>query len=248
MVPVCTSDAQCASNPCDGTQRCEVASGRCISGEPPCGPDLMCRAVNSTAFACYGMRADDNRQLVSTNVVITKPEFTLMPIIKDWGVKGPVPRGFVFSGYLPAAAIPAGSQPDNLHLVIGDSARAILVDSSLAAPGKPAASGWIGKAGSGTWQWKKGARRSDIASVTVTGPSAKDGNVRVEVRGQVNIGPKGALADVGPDGVYAASLRIEWLGAKPFATRSDMLFSKCKETKSGKNTLTQCAGSAMPAK
>ena len=237
MIPACTSDAQCSTDPCDGApQRCNVATGRCQPGEKPCAGEFCQRIANAPGLAvCVPLREDPLGGARPQVDRFDPDDFEIIWTV-DPPVRGPGGRGYVLRTWLPAAALRAGDRPANLRVTVAGADRGLLVDGSLAAPGKSAQ--WMRDTGSGMWRWKRGSAAGTIDSATL---APQGGRVRVEVRGRAIAG---APAPDPAKAAYAARVSIDWAGAAPRTSETSALIDACKAQSDGRMSSVACAGRA----
>src|SRR4029453_3333561 len=130
FVPACTSDAQCPVDTCEGAQKCDVPTGRCIPAQPACNEagGEVCHALFPRGHQCLG-RLSEPRDwaAVDTGPVITQPDLTLIPVPGNPG--GPGSGRFVLTGALPVSAL-GKSGLAAVGLVVARGDRALLVDSA----------------------------------------------------------------------------------------------------------------------
>ena len=240
MIPVCTSDAQCAVDPCDGpAQRCNVATGRCVAAEKPCAGELCQRVANAPGLAvCVPTREGPFDGVRVPAEGFDPDDFEII-----WGTeppgRGPGPRGYVLRVRVPDAALRAGGRPGDVRVSIAGADRAFLIDGVLAAKGRPAT--WTRDAGTGVWRWNRsGSSGGGIASATL----APEGNrLRLEVRGRMHAG---APAPDPAKSAYVARVAIDWSGAKPAVSETVAVLDGCRTTGDGRRTTVACAGRAPP--
>ncbi len=239
MIPVCTSDAQCAVDPCDGpAQRCNVATGRCVAAEKPCAGEFCQRVSNAPGLAvCVPTREDP---LGGVRVPVEGFDPGDFEII--WGidppVRGPGPRGYVLRVLVPAAALRSGDRPANVRVSVAGADRGFLLDGTLAVKGRPAE--WTRDAGTGVWRWKRASGAGAIASATL----APEGDrLRLEVRGRMHAG---APAPDATGSAYVARVALEWSGPKPSVSETAAVLDACRTAGEGRRATVTCAGRAPP--
>jgi hypothetical protein len=241
MIPACTSDAQCSSDPCAGSaQKCDLATGRCLPGDPPCAdPSLSCRVVSGspTAPQCIGRRADPPFGAAGPDV--DRPDFGDLEIV--WGLEpgpGRGGRSFTLVGWLPATAMPDDARPTGLALRVTGADRGIAIDGTT--EGKGRSSRWIREAKRGGWRWVRARGDGAIDSVALLPVASRDGRVRVEVRGTTI---RGLRPPAEGKGSYAADLAITWSGGR--VTRNTAVFDGCELPSGPMRALITCK--ARPA-
>jgi hypothetical protein len=237
MIPVCTSDAQCAVDPCDGPpQRCNVATGRCVAADKPCAGELCQRIANAPGLAvCVPVRDDPFGGLQGRVDRFDPGDFEIIWSIEP-PVHGPGPRGYLLRVSLPAAALRAGDAPANVRVTVAGADRGFLVDGTLAAKGRTAS--WTRNAATGVWRWKREAR--DVAGGIDSATIAPQGErVRLEVRGRALAG---APAPDPAKASYAARISLDWAGAKPGVSEATAMIDACNVQTRGRQSLVACAG------
>lgn len=240
MIPVCTSDAQCAVDPCEGpAQRCNVATGRCVAAEKPCAGELCQRVANAPGLAvCVPLRESPFGDVRPPVEGFDPDDFEII-----WGTdppgRGPGPRGYVLRLLVPAAALRAGDRPGDVRVSVAGADRGFLIDGALAAKGRPAA--WTRDAGTGVWRWNRaGAGGSGIAGATL----APEGNrLRLELRGRMHAR---APAPDPAKSAYVARVAIDWTGPKPSTSETAAALDACRTTGDGRRATVACAGRAPP--
>jgi len=239
MIPVCTSDAQCAVDPCEGAaQRCNVATGRCVAAEKPCAGELCQRVSNAPGLAvCVPLREGPFGGVRPPIAGFDPDDFEII-----WGTdppgRGPGPRGYVLRVLVPDAALRAGDRPADVRVSVAGADRGFLIEGSLAAKGRPAA--WSRDAGTGIWRWKRGPGTGAIASATL---SPEGNRLRLEVRGRMHAG---APAPDPAKSAYVARVAVDWTGPKPSVSETAAVLDACKATGDGRRATVACAGRALP--
>ncbi len=121
LIPACTSNAQCQTDPCAGTpQRCNVATGRCEPGDKPCqdGSSFCVRVTHSPGLA-YGAPARPD-PLGGVRPPVDRIDPGDLPI--DWHIdppgRGPGGRQYTWRMWLPAGMLANGARPTNLRLTV----------------------------------------------------------------------------------------------------------------------------------
>lgn len=249
MVPACTSDAQCSSDPCAGSaQHCNAATGRCEPGDVPCKdtPGSACMRVSNASDLAY---CSPPRPAfgVGTAPAVERIDADDFEIIWNNDPAGPGigGRGYVMRAWLPASARKAGANPADLHFIVATADRGLIVDGALVAAGK--APSWIRDATSGTWRWRpSGSTARGIDSVSITPTAANSGRLRLEVRGRTI--PRATMSSA-EKAAYAAQLRIDWSGEKPYATQSMAAIDQCERRAGpGRSETVACTGRPVPFK
>jgi hypothetical protein len=246
MIPACTSDTQCSTDPCAGTpQRCNARTGRCEPGDRPCtdGSSFCMRVANAPGLAyCAPIRADPLDGITPAIERFDPDDFEIV-WTTDPPVRGLGGHGYTLRAWLPAAALREGGRPGNLRVVVAAADRGLLVDGSLAPPGKAAK--WVRDAKGDVWRWKRESSSSPIDSVTLAPVAAQGGRVRVEVRGRTIAG---APAVDAAKPAHAAKLLIDWAGAKPYSSETSVAIDACRAQGEGRRSTVVCAGRPAPAK
>jgi hypothetical protein len=239
MIPACTSDAQCAVDPCEGpAQRCDVASGRCVAAEKPCAGELCQRVANAPGLAvCVPLRDDPFGGLQGRVDRFDPDDFEII-WSTDPPVRGRGPRGYLLRVSLPAAALRAGDAPANLRVTVAGADRGFLVDGTLTAKGRTAE--WTRDTATGVWRWKRVGGGKGIDSATIAPQGER---VRLEVRGRAFAG---APAPDPAKASYAARVSLDWAGAKPGVSEAAAVIDTCKAQGSGRRALVACTGRAPP--
>ncbi|MFO1322479.1 MAG: hypothetical protein U1F15_00275 [Burkholderiales bacterium] len=239
MIPVCTSDAQCSTDPCAGApQRCNVATGRCEQTEKPCQGEFCQRISGSPGLAvCVPVRPDP---LAGAQIPVNRFDPDDFEII--WSIDPParIPggRGYLLRTTLPAAALRDGARPGNLRVSIATADRGAVADGSLAATGTTAK--WAHDAATGIWRWKRTDAKGTIDSVTLAPQGTR---LRVELRGRM---VAGAPPPDAARSALAARVAIDWTGAKPSVSETSAVIDDCKSQGDAARTTVVCAGRAPP--
>ncbi len=239
MIPVCTSDAQCAVDPCDGPpQRCNVATGRCVAAEKPCAGEFCQRVSGSPSLGvCVPVREDPFGGIQGRVDRFDPDDFEVIWTV-DPPVRGPGPRGYLLRASLPAAALRDGDRPANVRVTVADADRGLLIDGALAGKGKSAQ--WARDAGTGVWRWKRDASGGGVDSATLAPQGCR---LHLEMRGRTLAGapvPDPAKA------AYVARVSVAWAGAAPRVSETSAVIDTCKAQAEGKRSLVVCAGRAPP--
>ena len=243
LIPACTSNAQCQTDPCAGTpQRCNVATGRCEPGDKPCqdGSSFCVRVTHSPGLAyCAPARPDP---LGGVRPPVDRIDPGDLPI--DWHIdppgRGPGGRQYTWRMWLPAGMLANGARPTNLRLTVAGADRGLVVDGMLAAPGKTAK--WAREARSGAWRWKRESSAGLIDSASLAPVAAQGGRVRVDIRGRLIA--DSAVAGLSK-GVHAGRLSIDWAGAKPVTTEVAVAFPEGTTRGAGDRAPYACTGRAV---
>jgi len=246
MIPACTSDAQCSTDPCAGTpQHCNARTGRCEPGDKPCsdGSSFCMRVTNTPGLAyCAPIRPNPLEGVTPAIERFDPDDFEIVWTTDPPG-RGPGGRGYTLRAWLPASALREGGRPGNLRVVVASADRGLAVDGSLALPGKPAK--WVRDAKSDVWRWKRESSSRAIDSVTLAPVAAQGGRVRVEVRGRAIAGVPAVDAE---KSAYAAKVLIDWAGAKPHSSETTAAIDTCRAQSDGRRSIVVCAGRAVPAR
>lgn len=239
MIPACTSDAQCAVDPCEGpAQRCNVATGRCVAAEKPCAGELCQRIANAPGLAvCVPLRDDPFGGIQGRVDRFDPDDFELIWSV-DPPVRGPGPRGYLLRVSLPADALRAGDTPANVRVTVAAADRGFMIDGTLAAKGKSAA--WTRDAATGIWRWTRGSGGKGIDSATLAPQGAR---VKLEIRGRALAG---APAPDPAKAAYAARVSLDWAGAKPGVSEAAAVIDTCKTEGASRRSVVVCAGRAAP--
>jgi len=239
MIPACTSDAQCSTDPCAGTpQRCNVATGRCEPGDKPCVGEFCQRIANAPGLAvCVPLRDDPFGGIQPRVDRFDPDDFEIIWSIEP-PVRGPGPRGYLLRAWLPATALRDGDRPGNVRVSVAGADRGLLVDGSLAAKGKSAQ--WARDTRSGAWRWKREASGGSIDSATL---APQGGRLRLEVRGRTLAG---APAPDPAKAAYAARVTVDWAGAKPGVSETSAVIDTCKSQGDGRPSAIVCTSRAPP--
>lgn len=237
MIPACTSDAQCTTNPCVGPlQRCNVASGRCEARDKPCEGELCQRVANASDLAvCVPPRPE----IPGGRIDVTPFDPDGFQIIWSPDPPTPIPggRSYVLRVNVPAAPLGAGARPGNVRVTAGAADRGLLIDGALVAAGKEAK--WVRDA-SGAWRFAGGTAAGRIASAYLV---PKGDVLRLEVRGRM------IAAAPAPDvakSALAAEVAVDWVGAKPSVAKTTAAIEDCKTTRDGARSSVTCGGRAAP--
>lgn len=244
LVPACTSDAHCSSDPCAGTpQRCNVASGRCEPGDVPCpdGSTFCTRVANAPSLAYCAPRRPD--PLAGGRVSVDRIDPDDLEIIWTPDPSGARPGrgGYVIVAWLPAGAAGEGARPANLSIAIAGSDRGLVVDGELAPAGRSAR--WVRDSTSGGWRWKRESSAGSVDSATLAPVRGRDGRLRLEVRGRaLAIAPS-----IDPSKLdYAARVAVDWAGASARSTEISAALVDCQRRGEAGRTRVVCSG--RPAK
>lgn len=239
MIPACTSDAQCSTDPCAGAlQRCNVGTGRCEPAEKPCAGEFCQRVAGSPNLGvCVPVRDDPLGGAQPRIDRFDPDDFEIIWSIEP-PVRGPGPRGYLLRAWLPGTALRDGERPANVHVSVAGADRGVLIDGALAAKGRSAQ--WTRDAATGVWRWKRATGGGSIESATM---APQGGRVRLEVRGRALAG---AAAPDPAKAAYAARVLVDWTGGAPRVSETSAVIDACKAERAGGRSLVVCAGRAPP--
>jgi hypothetical protein len=243
MLPACTSDAQCSTDPCAGTpQRCNVASGRCEPGDKAtCGEGQVCYRVMGASNLALCVPLGRN-PLVGGRLPVTQFDPSDFEIIWSPDPPTPIPggRGYQLRMSLPGTVLRDGAQPSNLRVTVHGADRGIAIDGMLALPGQGAK--WTRDSASGAWRWKRESASGAIDSATLTPQGER---VRLDVRGRM---VPGVLAPDPGKAILAADVTLDWTGATPKVSETTVVIDACKSAGDGRRATVVCAGRPVPKK
>jgi len=237
-VPACTSDAQCTGNACEGAQRCDLPTGRCIPAQPACNEAAgeICEALSATAFQCLMTAPHPPWGQIDNSPTITQPDLTLIPEVGTPG--GPGSGRFVLTGTLPSSALAKGA-PSAVAVILATADREVLVDGRVDASDKVGA--WTFDAKSDAWRWEAKDRAARIDHVVIERSGDNRAELRFEIAGRT-IARSGKPGSAGAQ--YGAEVLLQGAGPDAKPVRSAIVFAECKDGSRKGAMTTDCAGKA----